>query len=51
MLVMRRAQVDVFREQLLQRFEDEVFDHAREFFPTLCKQLGEDDTRALIRLP
>jgi hypothetical protein len=49
MLEIRRPQVDVFREQLLERFEEQVLVHVQEFFPKLCKTLGEDDTRALIR--
>lgn len=49
MLLLRRAQVEVFREQLLKRFEDDVLAHVRELFPVRCKALGDDGTRALIR--
>lgn len=49
MLQLRNSQVEAFREQLLKRFEADVLDHVREFFPDRCEALGDQGTRALIR--
>lgn len=49
MLLIRETQMDALRNELLERFVDEVLDHVREFFDVRCTELGEDGTRALIR--
>jgi len=50
MLMIRKAQLDVFEHAARQRFEDDVVAHLRDFAPTHTKALGEEGVRQVIRL-
>ncbi len=49
MLVIREAQMDVFRGNFLVRFENRRLRDIATRFPTRYGELGEDGTRALIQ--
>lgn len=49
MLQMRPAQMKVFEEAALQRFEDEMVVHSKDFSPRLCEVIGEEQLRVAIR--
>ena len=48
MLVIRKEQTDVFEEYALQNFEDEMVVHIKDFSPTLCKVIGDDQVRVAV---
>ncbi len=49
MLEIRPAQMKVFEEASLRRFEDEMVVHSTEFSPRLCEVLGEEQLRVALR--
>lgn len=49
MLVIRQAQMDVFKEAALASFENEMVAHSQEFSPKLCKVIGEERVRLVVR--
>jgi len=49
MLVIRKEQMDIFRQVALQRFEDEMLAHSQNFAPELCTVIGENQLRLAIR--
>jgi len=49
MWTIRQEQVESFRQHHLQKFEDEMVDHCKEFSPTLCKVIGEGQLRVALR--
>jgi hypothetical protein len=49
MLVIRQAQMDIFRDRFLQDFEDQCVRNLVERFPRRCAALGETGLRRLIR--
>jgi hypothetical protein len=50
MLVIRKEQMDVFREAVRRGFEDQMLAHLGEFSPPLVKVTGEEQMRKTIRL-
>lgn len=49
MLKVRSAQMKVFEDAALLRFEDEMVAHSEEFSPRLCEVLGDDQLRVALR--
>lgn len=49
MILIRREQIDVFRQAALAAFEAEMVAHAEAFAPKLCRVLGEDQVRLAVR--
>jgi len=49
MLIIREAQMRVFREQQIQEFENGRFRELADRFPRKCAELGESGTAALIK--
>jgi hypothetical protein len=49
MLTMRPDQVETFRQHHLQKFEDEMVDHSKEFSPKLCRVIGDEQLRVALR--
>jgi hypothetical protein len=49
MLTIRQDQVEAFRQYHLQKFEDEMVQHSKEFSPILSKLLGEVQLRIALR--
>lgn len=49
MLTMRQDQVEAFRQHHLQKFEDEMVEHSKEFSPRLCKVIGDEQLRITLR--
>lgn len=49
MLKIRPAQMKVFEEAALLRFEDEMVVHSKEFTPRLCEVLGDEQLRVALR--
>jgi hypothetical protein len=41
--------MEVFKDDSLRRFEDEMVAHAKEFTPRLCKTIGDEQLRIAIR--
>jgi hypothetical protein len=50
MLTIRQQQVEIFRQQYLQRFEDEMLVHLKTFSPRHSKVAGDEAVRRVIRL-
>lgn len=50
MWTIRHDQVESFRRYHLQKFEDEMVEHLREFSPQHCKVAGEPAVRQVIRM-
>jgi hypothetical protein len=50
MLTIRQDQVEAFRQHHLQKFEDEMVEHLKNFSPRHWKVMGEADGRRVIRL-
>lgn len=50
MLTIRQEQVEIFRQQYLQRFEDEMLVHLKMFSPRHSKVAGDEAVRQVIRL-
>lgn len=48
-MLIRKAQIETFREAALRRFEDEMVAHSREFTPRLCEVLGDEQLRVALR--
>jgi hypothetical protein len=46
---MRLGQLDSFRMAAVQRFEDLMVEHWKEFFPAKCEAMGGPQVRELIR--
>ena len=46
----RPEQINAFQVSAIENFIDSVVPHLREFFPETCADLGEPDTRAVVRL-
>ena len=49
MLIIRRQQIEVFEHAALRRFEDEMVVHSREFTPSLCEVIGDEQLRVALR--
>lgn len=49
MINIRPAQIKVFEDQALNRFENEMIVHSKEFSPELCEALGDEQLRVAIR--
>lgn len=49
-MVIRTQQIKSFEDSLLANFEDEMFQHLREFSPAHSKAMGEMNLRLLIRI-
>jgi hypothetical protein len=49
MLVIRREQMEVFRQAILAAFENEMVAHSKDFSPRLCEVIGEEQLRVAIR--
>lgn len=49
MLVIRTAQLEIFREIAAQNFEDEMMVHSRNFAPQVCEALSDDELRSMLR--
>lgn len=50
MLVIRKNQVEVFEQNTLRKFEDELIDHFKGFAPELSRILKEDGVRGVVHL-
>jgi hypothetical protein len=50
MLIIRQEQMAVFEQAVVKNFASRVQEHLQKFFPEHCKALGEEGTRAVIRL-
>ena len=50
MWTIRQEQAEVFRQNALQKFEDEMVEHLKKFAPRHWKVMGEKDGRRVIRL-
>jgi hypothetical protein len=50
MWTIRQEQTDAFRQYHLQKFEDEMVEHLKKFYPQQWKAMGEPDGRRVIRL-
>src|SRR5215813_5278770 len=50
MWTIRDAQADTFRQTALQKFEDEMVEHLKNFSPQHCKVAGEPSVRQVIRM-
>jgi hypothetical protein len=48
-LTIRQAQMDVFSQVEVQKFEDWMVSHLKQFFPRECRSLGEPQLRDLIQ--
>jgi Domain of unknown function (DUF4123) len=48
-LTIRQAQMDVFSQVEVQKFEDWMVSHLKQFFPTQSQSLGEPQLREMIR--
>jgi len=49
MLVIRREQMEVFRQAALMAFENEMVVHSKNFSPRLCEVIGEEQLRVALR--
>ncbi len=49
MLTIRQDQVEAFRQYHLQKFEDEMVAHSKDFSPPLCEVIGDDQLRLALR--
>jgi hypothetical protein len=49
MLTIRQDQLDAFRQHHLQKFEDEMVEHSKEFSPRLCRVIGDEQLRVALR--
>jgi len=49
MIKVRSAQMKVFEDEALKRFENEMVLHSKEFSPRLCEVLGDDQLRVAVR--
>ena len=49
MLAIREEQVEVFRQVALENFENDMVTHSKEFTPGLCKVLGDEQLRVVLR--
>jgi hypothetical protein len=49
MWTVRQDQVEAFRQYHLQKFEDEMVEHSKEFSPILSKLLGDEQLRVALR--
>jgi hypothetical protein len=49
MLVIRKEQLDVLTQSLMQGFEDEMVEHLAEFSPPLFKAIKEEQMRKVVR--
>jgi hypothetical protein len=49
MLQIRAEQMAVFEQAALRRFEDEMVAHSKDFAPTLCEIIGEEQLRVALR--
>jgi hypothetical protein len=48
MWTIRQEQTEAFRQHHLQKFEDEMVEHSKEFAPPICKVIGDEQLRAVI---
>lgn len=49
MWTIRQDQTEAFRQYHLQKFEDEMVEHSKQFAPPLCKILGDEQVRLVVR--
>ncbi len=49
MLKIRSAQMKVFEDAALQRFEDDMMAHSKKFSPRLCEVIGDEQLRVALR--
>lgn len=49
MWTIRQEQTEAFRQHHLQMFEDEMVAHGKEFAPTICKVIGDEQVRVAVR--
>lgn len=49
MLVIRKEQIEVFENAMLESFVDEMVEHAQEFSPKLCEVIGQQQVRIVVR--
>lgn len=49
MLTIREGQLQIFEQEALRRFEDEMAAYSKELSPTLCRILGEKQLRVALR--
>jgi len=50
MWTIRQKQIDAFRKDAVQRFENRMIEHIAKFFPKQSEALGESTVRETIRL-
>ncbi len=50
MWTIRQEQTETFRQHHLQKFEDEMVEHLKEFAPQRCRVAGETSVRRVIRM-
>ena len=48
MLILRNEQMRAFDADRRRRFEQQMFEHARRYFPERCRMLGDEQTREWI---
>ena len=49
MLILRKEQMEIFREAAMQRFENEMLQHLGEFSPSLFKTVGNEQMHKAVR--
>jgi hypothetical protein len=49
MWTIRQEQTEAFRQHHLQKFEDEMVEHSKNFAPPICKVIGDEQVRVAIR--
>jgi hypothetical protein len=49
MWTIRQEQTDALRQHHLQKFEDEMVEHSKQFAPPICKVLGNEQLRVALR--
>lgn len=48
-MIIRNAQMETFREYSMQGYETRMLPHLRDLFPEAVEELGEEETREVIR--
>ena len=49
MLKVRAEQMQAFEQSAWQAFEDEMIAHSKDFAPTLCTVIGDEQLRLAVR--
>lgn len=49
MIQIRKQQFDAFKINAIENYIDRVVEHLGAFFPDICADLGEQDTREVVR--